>query len=730
MIIESIEINNFMCYSGENRFDFTEGMNVIIGDNGYGKSKLYDAFYWAVFDKCFDNSDGVKDWMPTKHFGKSIISDKAIYEASDGLIRTSVKLTFKDLAKDEQYIVERILTAQKKGNEVIADNQSVEELTHRQISGMRGRLVMSLEEKERIKKKILPDNIRPYMWFQGEQVESIIDFGASDSLTQAINVLSNISRFDEISVLADAWNKSASDQYHRKVKSLITDKEKSDQLEGQRDKLLERIKLLEADIRTCKENLGTAEEEADELVNKQEEANLIREKDIQRKNLESQLEQTKQEERIERIDLHKKMFTRRWILKGTESLVKSFNKKYIDYQDNKLMKKAEEKAKAEAEQKILQELQTRLPINVPEPIYVEKMLEEERCLVCNREAKKDSDAWNSIKELLERTQAKPKDVQDQFASNHDFEPELRRLSQHGYAMELDIKRIDSDIADTFNRIDRIEKRRRTLSEDLEKVNTEFTNLITESALDPEKARHLLSELQSKNDYANRFRVNLTRAEIELSQKTNELKKIDDALGALVKEGLPAWLEEKKRLLSDFQEIAHSTRDRVFKRLVKQLEGEANKHYHQMMQGNLSAQGIIKLVESTKGNYMPRLVDEHGNPLLQLNTGNIILIKLATIMAIISARQGSRDTDLYTLITDAPMSVFGEDYTIGFCKTVSSVYRQSIIMSKEFYKNETLRRQLLTDSDINLGKVYMITPSIPESERSNRNSLSTNIKALN
>ena len=100
------------------------------------------------------------------------------------------------------------------------------------------------------------------------------------------------------------------------------------------------------------------------------------------------------------------------------------------------------------------------------------------------------------------------------------------------------------------------------------------------------------------------------------------------------------------------------------------------------------------------------------------------------MAIISARQGSRDTDLYTLITDAPMSVFGEDYTIGFCKTVSAVYRQSIIMSKEFYKNETLRRQLLTDSDINLGKVYMITPSIPESERSNRNSLSTNIKLLN
>ncbi|MDZ7848414.1 MAG: hypothetical protein U5L96_17595 [Owenweeksia sp.] len=52
------------------------------------------------------------------------------------------------------------------------------------------------------------------------------------------------------------------------------------------------------------------------------------------------------------------------------------------------------------------------------------------------------------------------------------------------------------------------------------------------------------------------------------------------------------------------------------------------------------------------------------------------------------------------------------------------------MSKEFYKNETLRRQLLNDNDIRLGKVYMITPSIPESERANRNSLITHIKALN
>lgn len=728
MIIESIELNNFMCYAGYNRFDFTEGMNVIIGDNGYGKSKLYDAFYWAMYDECFDTNE--KKWKNTRLIGHSIISDKAVFEAEDGPVRASVKLTFRDLRKGEQYIVERVLTAQKQDNEVVTDNDSLEEVTYRQIAGMAGKLITQPDKVERIKRKILPDNIRPYMWFQGEQVESIIDFGESDSLTRAINVLSNISRFDEISKVADSWKKSAEDQFYRKVRSLSIDKNKSDQLEAKRDEVLKRIKFLESDVRKFKDNLGNAEEEVEKLINKQEDANRIRIADERRKNLERQLEQTVEEERIERINLHKKMFTRRWVLKGTEFLVKAYNDKYLKYQETKLMKRAKAEARLEVENNILKEMQTRLPINVPEPVYVEKMLDEERCLVCNREAKKDSDAWNNMKQLVERSQAKPKEIGDEFTTIHDFDSDFRRLSQHGYAMEQDINRIDNDIEETFSKLTRMDKRRRELATELEQVKNGIANMVTESAIDPNDAKHLLNELQAKNEYANRFRDTLTRREVELDQKQKELAKIDEDLNSLVKEELPAWLEEKKKLLADFKEIAYSTRKRVFKNLVKRLEDEANKHYHQMMQGNLSAQGIIKLVESTSGNYMPRLVDEDGNQLMQLNTGNIILIKLATIMAIISARQGSRDTDLYTLITDAPMSVFGEDYTIGFCKTVSSVYRQSIIMSKEFYKNENLRRQLLDDSDITLGKVYMITPSIPESERSNRNSLSTNIKPLN
>jgi DNA sulfur modification protein DndD len=54
---------------------------------------------------------------------------------------------------------------------------------------MNARIVDDPYEIERIKKYILPDNVKPYMWFQGEQVESIIDFNKTETLTDAINLL-------------------------------------------------------------------------------------------------------------------------------------------------------------------------------------------------------------------------------------------------------------------------------------------------------------------------------------------------------------------------------------------------------------------------------------------------------------------------------------------------------------------------------------------------------------
>lgn len=729
MILKSIELNNFMCYAGTNRFDFTEGINVIIGDNGYGKSKLYDAFYWVMYNECFDTSK--KEFVQTKLLKRQIISDKTIKEQEDGIITASVILTFHNIERDSVFILERRYSVNKSDDIIKEDQDSEEIVWSKDLSFLNAREVNDKEEIKRIKNNILPDNIKSYMWFQGEQVESIIDFNKSDTLTQAINVLSNITRFDNIIGIAEGLKESSTKEFNKKQRDLSSNKGESERLELDRQNLLDRIKGLELQDIQIKDNLATAEEKSEMLLNKLSDAKNIREIEAKRNSIEKNLKEVQEEYDEEQINLHKRMFTNKWVLKGTESLFEEYSKLYNQFEHKKIQNEAQIQAKLDSENALMIELQARLPIDVPEPIHVEYMLSIERCLVCDREAPKDSEPWLKMKELIDRSQMKIKTLEDEEKSVHNFSGDLKKLYHNGLGLSHNIKNIDDDIVSTYKRVRRLDKRRKSLTEELSKIESEKNSLIVDAALNVNQANNLLNEYKAQDELKIRSINEVNSNANIIARRKEDLTKIEADLNKLVIGEIPAYLLEKVKVINEFHQIAHSTRKRIFGKLVQSLENEANKHYLEMTQGNMASRGIIKLKELSNGkNYMPELVDEHGNVLLQLNTSNIILIKLATIMAIISARQGSRDTDLYTLITDAPTSVFGEDYTIGFCKTVSRVYRQSIIMSKEFYKNIALREQLLTDSEIKLGKVYLITPSIPENTRSNRNSLSTNIEKLN
>lgn len=729
MILQSIELNNFMCYAGSNRFDFTEGINVIIGDNGYGKSKLYDAFWWVMYNECFDTN--IKKFRKTNLLKRLIVSDKAIDEKDEGLVTASAILTFHNTEKDSIYILERRYSVRKSNEGITEDIDSEEIVWHKELSYMTAKEVREADQITRIKRSIMPDNIKPYMWFQGEQVESIIDFNKSDTLTDAINVLSNITRFDKIIGIADELKESSTKELNKKQRDLSGDKGKSEALELARQHLVERLKAAELQDLQIKDNLATAEEKSETLLNKLADAQKIREIEAKRKGLENNLRDVQQEFDAEQKSLHKKMFTNKWVLKGTEKLFEEYGIMYNSFEHKKLQNAAQVQARIDTENSFVKELQARLPIDVPEPIHVQHMLDTERCLVCDREAPKDSTAWLKMKELIDRSQMKIKTLEDEESTINDFSYDLKKLYQNGLGLSHNIINIDDDIASTYRRLRKLDKKRKSLSEELSKIEAEKNSMIVDAALNVSQATNLLNEFSAQNELAKRSMNEVNSNANIIAKRKEELSKIEADLSKLVIGEIPSYLQEKVKVLDEFYQVAHSTRKRVFSKLVQVLETEANKHYLEMTKGNMSLRGIIKLKELSNGkNYMPELVDENGNVLLQLNTGNIILIKLATIMAIISARQGARDTDLYTLITDAPMSVFGEDYTIGFCKTVSKVYRQSIIMSKEFYKNIALRNQLLTNDEIKLGKVYLITPSIPENSRSNRNSLSTNIEKLN
>ena len=68
MIIKNITIENFQSYYESQTMEFSKGLNLIIGNGGKGKSKLFNAFYWVLFGKIYITGIG---WCTTDNLPQS-----------------------------------------------------------------------------------------------------------------------------------------------------------------------------------------------------------------------------------------------------------------------------------------------------------------------------------------------------------------------------------------------------------------------------------------------------------------------------------------------------------------------------------------------------------------------------------------------------------------------------------------------------------------------------------
>ena len=270
-----------------------------------------------------------------------------------------------------------------------------------------------------------------------------------------------------------------------------------------------------------------------------------------------------------------------------------------------------------------------------------------------------------------------------------------------------------------------------MKSELEGVQREIMEAVNASSVGSiDSSIDIVNEFQSQHNAIVTFEKKLARIKFDKEAKEKESKSIDEALKVLSTGKISPILEEKVRVLEDFRDIAKSTRERVFNRLILQLEEEANKHYYNMTAENNSVRGMIKLEKQANGNYMPKNLKGDGGFLSSPNDSNIILIKLAVIMAIISAKKSSPAADLYPLITDAPTSKFGDNYAIGFCRAASQVYSQSIVISKDFYNKPELQHRLFTEAGEKIGSVYLIEPSLSEeAQRGHRDELEVQLTKI-
>lgn len=185
MTIKNITIENFQSYYESQTLEFSNGLNLIIGNGGKGKSKLFNAFYWVLFGKIYITGIG---WCTTDNLPQSakfamqryeFINKRALFKASvNEEVTASVQIELED-DKGVNYIIERSVGALRLENDDWDSDDAwqvrpnILKISFDSITGTR--VLNDILAEDKIN-ELFPDGIRNYIWFQGESLESLINF--------------------------------------------------------------------------------------------------------------------------------------------------------------------------------------------------------------------------------------------------------------------------------------------------------------------------------------------------------------------------------------------------------------------------------------------------------------------------------------------------------------------------------------------------------------------------
>ena len=229
MIIKNITIENFQSYYKSQTMDFSRGLNLVIGNGGKGKSKLFNAFYWVLFGKIYITGIG---WCTTDNLPQSakfamqryeFINKRALYKANiNEEITASVQIELED-DKGINYIIERSVCALRLDEDNWDSDKAwqirpnVLKVSFDSVTGTR--VLNDLLAEDKIT-ELFPDGIRNYIWFQGESLESLINFRNKETLKAAVKHISYFPYYEKLSEIISKSKIKIAGIESRKLKEL------------------------------------------------------------------------------------------------------------------------------------------------------------------------------------------------------------------------------------------------------------------------------------------------------------------------------------------------------------------------------------------------------------------------------------------------------------------------------------------------------------------------------
>ena len=682
MIINKVEIYNFFCFVGDNFFEFDKGLNIISAKNSGGKSHLFNAFHWTFFDCIYVDKEldtTRKEWKIASEL--NVLPDFIIENSkTNDILKSSIKITLtsefhlnKEFKNEQvEYHFEREISY--KNNDNMINPVSKTELSIWYVKNGETFFIEKAGHSNFIE-DIFPVSIRKFMWFQGETVDELYDFSNPATLKYAINKISyypiyenlvNITKKSEISISVKV------DKEVKKSKKLTDDQELVlTNIEYSRIKIssLEDKKIKDYnELENVKEAIINEEEKLKGFDKYSHLKTALTKHDYEIKSI---------NDKIEGLSIFgKEQFITKWMLNKCDDLIEA-SKTNIEF--------------LASEVRSQQKSENPVPITLPGPEYVQQMLDDHVCYICERAVEENSPAYFALEARME--DYKNNQIQKILSDN------LTELNRAKHNLLKELKEIKVEVEKNDAEIEKcIKLKIKSLKSKDNLFSDAGISSSSEITLGSESAEKIYNKIRSLNSSKTVLERRLVGYESDKQFEENSLSDLLSKKSDFISDSEGKDISEAKaqKYIKLIHSVLSALKAQALSNLINEITIESNNLYTKYLGGK--TQGEIEIDRGI------RIIDRVTRKALSnLNTAELTAQKLAVANSFLSLSSKKMNRS-FPLLADAPTSQFDDDNTLFLTENLSSSFAQIIIMSKDYNNLKGAEREAFIKK-ANISKYY-------------------------
>lgn len=633
MLLKSIKLENFRQFRDES-IDFAEGENgknvtIILGENGTGKTTFAQAFFWCMYGET--------------EFSDKVILNKVVAAEMTPSDEKEVRVILALHHGEVDYKLIRKQAYHKDHSGNVKGDNTIFDIEMKDSGGNTSYVKKSLCEVE--VKKILPEELSRYFFFDGERIEKMSkDISTGKKATDFAEAVKGLLGLNAMISALNHFNP-------RKKYSVIGSYESSFNTKSNKQ-----IEDYTATIENCKKRLEEIDDEFEQLDSQ------IASAETRKSEKTAEIKQYAEGEKLQ--DEKEKL--QRSIKSAENSkaavnkaICKDFNNSMSSFFSISLIKRALE---------MLSDhdfLGKDIPFIRKETI--DYLLRQKVC-ICGTQLNEGSMAYNKVKDLT--NYVAPKSISNKIS---DFKDEAK--SRVGKLEDL---------------INQMQVNMSTVSQQLEEISdkTDELHAIDEKLSSGdvrEKVRAINNDIKTCNDVINKSRAKRDKLNQEKGSFERDMQQADTARQKLTlldesNKKTQLYLTCARRIYDELNEVYTSSETKI----RNQLQDTINDIFKHIYEGGLS------LTIDEKYHITVQANDYEGD--VETSTAQSISVIFAFITGIIKmARENRNATDEdakllssepYPLVMDAPLSAFDKRRIKTVCEALPEAAEQVIIFIKD------------------------------------------------